>query len=250
MVFVFSGTGNSQYVARRIAAALGHEVRSINDALRGAGLATAGLPSAEALVFVCPTYAWRLPRAVCDWIARTDFGPGREAYFVLTCGAEIGNAAPYIEALCRRRRLAYRGCAQVVMPENYIVLFDAPAPAEAHAIVEGATATIDDIARRIVRGDDLVPPHATPIDRIKSGLANPLFYALCVKTMTPRASAACVGCGACVSRCPFENVRLEEGRPVWGNRCTHCMACVSICPHAAIECGPRTKGKMRYRFPG
>ena len=34
MVFYFTGTGNSRYIARRIAAALGDEVLSINERIR------------------------------------------------------------------------------------------------------------------------------------------------------------------------------------------------------------------------
>lgn len=249
MVFVFSGTGNSLHVARRIAAALGQEVRSVNDALAGRGLATAGLAPSEPLVFVSPTYAWRLPRVVRDWIECTEFGPAREAYFVLTCGGEIGNAASYLDALCRRKRLAYRGCAQVVMPDNYVVLFEAPSDDEARRIVAEADGAVDLVAQRIARGDDLVPPKATLAARIKSGPVNALFYAAYVKSLKPSATDACVGCGACVALCPLGNIALEDGKPVWGARCTHCMACVSGCPQGAVECGEHTRGRRRYRFP-
>ena len=44
----------------------------------------------------------------------------------MTCGSEIGNAARYNQALCRKKGLRHRGTLPVVMPENYIALFDAP----------------------------------------------------------------------------------------------------------------------------
>ena len=74
MIFAFSGTGNSSYVARRIAEVTGHQVRSINDALAGRGLAAMPASPMEPLVFVAPTYAWQLPHVVRDWIERSDFG--------------------------------------------------------------------------------------------------------------------------------------------------------------------------------
>ena len=253
VVFVFSGTGNSAYVADRIAEVLGQEVRSINDVLRGRGLSTTGLSSTEPLVFVSPTYAWQLPRVVRDWIERTDFGSWREAYFVLTCGGEIGNAMPVLRRLCKGKRMAYRGCAQIVMPDNYIVMFEAPGEEESRRIVAAAEPTILEVAGRIARGDDLIDPRPSLADRIKSGPVNAAFNGLYIRSMHPCASDACVGCGACVGMCPLENIRLEDGRPVWGAHCTHCMACVSGCPHEAVEVGKngkQTRGKRRYRFPG
>ena len=52
-----------------------------------------------------------------------------------------------------------------------------------------------------------------------------------------RATDACIGCGKCVELCPLNNIRLENGKPVWGKHCTHCMACICYCPKEAIEYG-------------
>ena len=47
---------------------------------------------------------------------------------------------------------------------------------------------------------------------------------------------------------PLNNIRLENGKPVWGKHCTHCMACICYCPKEAIEYGKKSKGKPRYHF--
>ena len=44
----------------------------------------------------------------------------------MTCGSEIGNAEKYLRELCAKSTW-FRGVLQVVMPENYIALFSAPA---------------------------------------------------------------------------------------------------------------------------
>lgn len=46
----------------------------------------------------------------------------------------------------------------------------------------------------------------------------------------------------------LNNIRLENGKPVWGKNCTHCMACICYCPKEAIEYGEKSKGKPRYHF--
>ena len=68
-----------------------------------------------------------------------------------------------------------------------------------------------------------------------SGPVNPAFYRFFVKADAFRATDACIECGKCVERCPLNNIRLENGKPVWGKHCTHCMACICDCPKEAIE---------------
>lgn len=74
------------------------------------------------------------------------------------------------------------------------------------------------------------------------------FYRFFVKADAFRATDACIGCGKCVELCPLNNIRLENGKPVWGKNCTHCMACICHCPKEAIEYGKKSKGKPRYHF--
>ena len=85
-------------------------------------------------------------------------------------------------------------------------------------------------------------------DRFLSGPVNPLFYRFFVKANAFRAGSGCVGCGRCAEKCPMNNIRLQNGKPLWGGRCTHCMACIGYCPTEAIEYGKKSVGKPRYHF--
>ena len=97
MVLYFTGTGNSRYIAQRIAEALGDELLSMNDRIKAGD--TSPVTSDERLIIVTPTYAWRIPRIVRDHLAETDCSCGAQAWFVMTCGSEIGSAAKYNHAL-------------------------------------------------------------------------------------------------------------------------------------------------------
>ena len=69
--------------------------------------------------------------------------------------------------------------------------------------------------------------------------------------MSPKhfyATDSCISCKRCEKVCPVDNVKLREGRPVWGKNCTHCMACICYCPQEVIEYGKKSVGKPRYRF--
>lgn len=54
----------------------------------------------------------------------------------MNCGSEIGNASKYNSSLAERKHLCYMGTSQILMPENYIAMFDAPQAEEARKIVK------------------------------------------------------------------------------------------------------------------
>lgn len=44
----------------------------------------------------------------------------------------------------------------------------------------------------------------------------------------------CIGCGACVDRCPFDAIEMINGKAVIGEACRICGACIKVCPVEAI----------------
>ena len=129
MVLYFTGTGNSRHIAERITHALNDTLISLNDRIKSGDITPLAVNGR--LVLVMPTYAWRIPRIVRDHLLRTELRGARETWFVMDCGSEIGNAAKYNRALCREKGLVYMGTAQIVMPENFIAMFNAPTVEEA-----------------------------------------------------------------------------------------------------------------------
>ena len=246
MILCYSGTGNSRYVAKRIAAVLSDEILSMNDRIKAGD--TSPVEANERLIIVTPTYAWRIPRIVRDWLTKTEFPGAKRVWFVMTCGSEIGNAAQYNLALCREKQLTYMGTAQIIMPENYIAMFDAPQADEARQIVARAEPDIDRAATAIAANQAFPPPRDNLYDRFMSGPVNPIFYSFCVKAKVFTASDACIGCGKCAALCPTNNITIQNGKPVWGGDCTHCMACICYCPAEAIEYGKKSLGKPRYHY--
>ena len=246
MVLYFSGTGNSKYVAKRIADALGDTLLSMNERIKAVDASAVGC--GERLVIVTPTYAWRIPRIVRDWLLKTDFPGAKRAWFVMTCGSEIGNAAGFNHELCQAKGLAYEGTVQIIMPENYIAMFNAPQADEARAIVAKAEPDIKRAIAAIAADQAVAPPRRSLIDRFMSSAVNPLFYPLFVKSSAFTVNSKCVGCGQCVSLCPMNNIALKNGKPSWGKDCTHCMACICYCPTEAIEYGKKSLGKPKYHF--
>lgn len=146
MVLYYSGTGNSKYIAKCIASVLETDCLNLNERIKAED--TSSVQTEENVILVTPTYAWRIPHIVSGWLGKAELVGAKRIWFVMDCGSEIGNAAKYNRELAARKALTYMGTAQIVMPENYIVLFSAPDKQEAKAIVEnqsplsGASSTV------------------------------------------------------------------------------------------------------------
>lgn len=247
MILCFSGTGNSRYCADFLADCLKDDVMDLFPVLRNGG--ATDFHSDRPWVFVTPTYAWQVPHLVQDFLRTAHFSGSRQVYFVMTCGSDTGDAPKKNTALCQELGLHCMGTLEVVMPENYIALFDAPEEPQALEIIRAAQPVLKSGAAKIAAGEVLTPhPHRAG-DGLKSGLVNRAFYPLMVKAKAFTVSDACIHCGKCADTCVTSNIELVNGKPVWGSKCTHCMACICGCPAGAIEYGTRSLGKPRYQCP-
>lgn len=247
MILFFTGTGNSEYAARRIGRITGETPVSLVNRIRSGD--TSPLESETPWVVCAPIYAWQMPRIVRDHIAATELRGSRDVYFVLTCGGDTGNADKYARRLCESKGLNFRGLARVVMPENYIAMFSAPDEDEARRIVERAVPGIDGAAELIKEGRDLPPVKKGPLAGFLSAAVNKGFYASAIRDKDFFTTDACISCGLCARVCPLGNIELRDGRPVWKGNCTQCMSCICRCPVKAIEFGKKSVGKPRYICP-
>lgn len=244
MILFFSGTGNSAYTAKRIGKAIGDEVVDLFQKIRDNDCSE--IYTERPLVFVVPTYAWRIPRIVQKWIEHTPFRGNRNLYFVLTCGGNIGNAGKYLAGLCRKKEMNDCGCMGIIMPENYIALFSTPSQEEAAQIIARAEPAIEQAIRHIQAGTPFPRTEISFKDVINSGIVNDLFYPLFVHSKKFYATSRCISCGKCAKVCPMNNIRMDHGKPLWKKHCTHCMACICRCPEEAIEYGRHSRGLPRY----
>lgn len=247
MIYYFTGTGNSEFVAKRIAARLNLETVPVYERIRDGEKLSAA--KGETLIFVTPTHCYRVPHIVEDWICAGELNEGCRAYFVLTCGSDMGNAEKHARELCEKAGLEFMGIGEVVMPENYVAMFAVPEADEAKEIVRLAAPVIDKLAECIAKREKIPSKRVNIFDSFKSGPVNPMFYGVCVKDKKFCATDACIGCGKCANTCITHNIKLVDGKPQWLGNCIHCMRCICDCPESAIEYGRASKGKPRYHCP-
>lgn len=245
MVVYFTGTGNSRYCAQLLAHKLDDEIIDAKPFIRD-GIA-AELISEKPWVFVGPTYAWQMAHVFVDFIRSASFAGSTDAYFFLTCGGSIGGAGEYMRTLCEEKGFNYKGTSPVVMPENYVAMFEVPDETTSRRIVNIAAQRLDKRAELIARGEMLPEGKRKVSDKIMSGAVNKGFYKYFVNAKKFYTTDACIGCGKCAELCPLNNISISDGKVSWGDKCTHCMACICYCPTEAIEHGKASVGKRRYR---
>lgn len=244
MILYFSGTGNSRHMALKLSEMTGDkEVVDMGEMIKNRQ--SGEFESERPYVFAVPTYGWRVPRIVREFILKSKFSGSKKAYFVLTCGDSTGNAAKHAEKLCKEKGFTYMGCAEVKMPENYIALFAIPDKETSARLIKNAECTAEKLSTKISAGERF-EEKTSIIGAIESGIVNDVFYKFIVKSKGFRVTDDCIGCGLCEKLCPLNNISIVDGKPTWGQDCTHCMACICRCPKEAIEYKNASVGKRRY----
>lgn len=245
MIVYFTGTGNSRYCAQLLADKLEDEIIDSRPFMKS-GIA-AELISEKPWVFVGPVYAWQMAHVFVDFIRAGSFFGSSDAYFVITCGGDIGGAGEYMKALCEEKGFNYKGTHGAVMPENYVAMFSVPDEEKSRRIVNIAAKRLEKRAELIKAGECFPADKGGIKNKFLSGPVNKGFYKGFVNDKKFYTTDKCVSCGKCARLCPLNNICLSEGKVLWGGNCTHCMACICYCPTGAIEYGKASIGKRRYK---
>ncbi len=241
MIYYFSATGNSAWVARQIAAATGDRARSII-ADDGDFLVPEPIEADETLGLVFPVHAWSAPGLFLEFIDQLSVDPTAFVFAVCTYGDSPGAALKWL-AKSVRLDSGYG----IAMPNSYIPLFNVDEHGPAAKKIAQAKEALPIICAQITRKESVFPIRDKAPDRWLTRFIPPLFK-LISKDKKFKADDSCVSCGRCVSVCPTRNIHLDPIKPTWNGNCVHCMACIHHCPVEAIQYGNRTRRRGRYVF--
>ena len=246
MIFYFSGTGNSLWVARQLA----EELQECLVPMAEYSGDVLELKPGEKVGFVFPVYAWAPPVLVLDFIRKVKMDKPAYLYFVCTCGDDTGKTAEVFEKSLKKRGWRCDAGYSVTMPNTYVSLpgFDVDGKELEGYKVKNAKARVAFIAGEIKNSlkMDKYNCHEGAVPFLKTYAIRPLFNAFLMSPKPFHATDACVSCGLCEKRCPVHNIKVE-GKPQWGADCTMCLACYHACPHHAIHYGGKTLSKGQYK---
>lgn len=254
MIFYFTGTGNSLWVARGLSEALGEPLISIADELHREeeDLAYPVRPD-ERILFVYPVHSWGPAVPVVRFVSRLTFTgyAGQPVYSVSTCGDECGYTDRLIGKALGKRGVSLTAAYAVIMPNNYILLpgFDVDGKEVEERKLQEAPARVAEIAEAIREHRQEALYQTGSMPGLKSYGIYPLFVHLAIGSNSFRVTDVCISCGLCERICPTGTIRLRAGKPVWADTCVQCVACIHRCPVRAIEYGKGTLKKGRYHHP-
>ena len=273
MIFYFSGTGNTKWVASQIADAIGEEMLYIPDLIRK-GQYEYEWHEGERIGFCFPTHGWQPPRIVREFISklRVSRPPHPDGHpfcsegevfcwALTTCGDNMGEAMTILNKDLAKnpqlnaadgRPLQAETLFSVIMPESYVCLpFMKTDTKEKEAMkIEMATLQLPHIIQMIEerrRGIEELEKGATP--RLYSYVIGGYFNK---RMITDRKfivdEDVCIKCGKCAKVCPVDNIKGTP--PAWlhNGRCTCCLACYHHCPVHAINYGSITRKREQYYF--
>lgn len=234
MIFYFSGTGNSKWVAEELA-------KQIDDtAMDLITVGKAPIVPLDTFGLVFPIYAWGIPEPVRLFL---NSATGRSAFSFAICtyGEDAGHAMKDLKSL-----YPFNSTYSIVMPNNYIIGYDVdPAEVIQHKIAS-AKIQFQTIAKEVQNQQSVNKVTEGSLPRLKSLLISPLFDRFARRTKPFYATSECISCGLCARNCPTQTIKLIDGKPQWGDHCYQCTACINHCPVQAIQFGKSTINRGRY----
>lgn len=237
MIFYFTGTGNSLYVAK----SLDEERVSIPQVVNSEPLDF----TAEKIGVVCPIYGHEMPAMVKDFLRKSTFHTDY-LYVVLTYGKRHANAVELA-----RRVLAESGkqadyITTILMVNNFLPIFDMNEETKIDKQVEQQLAIIKDDITTKKKSIQTV----TLQDReAHNGYLSLVKNAPETVWADFKVTDDCIGCGICTKVCPAGCIHLENQKAINNyENCQACYACIHACPKFAIRLNiPEINQNARYR---
>mgnify|MGYP003308168067 CR=1 FL=1 len=248
MIFWFSGTGNSKYVANKLSILLNDRLENIAQYNEECKLA-----DFEKLIFIFPIYSWGIPPIVSKFIDSLNIKNFRNNYIsmICTCGDEVAKAPEMFLKLMKKKNLNVNSIFSVTMPNNYVLLpgFDVDTEEVERNKIEKVDQRIEHISKLLNQNIEIIDVVRGSIPTIKTTLIYPLFKKWGIFPSKWFSTNKCLSCGLCKNNCPIGNITVDaKGKPIWGKNCISCLACFHICPTNAVQYGKLTKGKGQYFF--
>jgi ferredoxin len=263
LILYFSGTGNTDYVARYLADRLDRgrvdvDLRSVE------WQPPENVSSFDLLALGFPVYAGDSPGFVQTYLEQLPLGQNRGAFVFCTKGAYAASAVRL-----NLQRLAMRGYVSllggdVIMPGTDGLSMISKNSWMARKALQKDYDQLKDANRLVeqMNGVLLELAEGSPIEalriplppQLKMTLSDRLWAYLYRATESwararLHADDRCEGCALCARICPVDNVTVREGHAHFEDRCILCLRCLHSCPQEAIQIGKLTSGKFRWKGP-
>lgn len=246
MIFYFTATGNSKFIAERIAVQTGDRIIDIAKCI-GSDRFSFDLAPDEAVGIVIPVYFRGIPMIVAEFLQKLSIAKKTEtySYVVLNSGGTEAEAEKFIPSSFQAKAIF-----DVAAVSNYVSTIKIGSEESIKERLDMAEDEIDEIIEHIKNKHSGVFKNHTN-SRYPS-LAASLIYPIYKhgrKTTKFTVNESCIGCKLCEKVCPRKIIKIKNGKPVWtASQCEICLGCLHRCPVAAINYG-KSAVNGRYLNP-
>ena len=245
LVFYFTATGNSLFVAKQFSDA----PLSIPQELKKSDLNY----EADEIGFVCPDYAGAIPKIVREFVAKAKFN-APYIFSVITFGNACVNVAEYWDEYCKGKGVRNNYIQPILMVDNYLPVFD----------MNQQMAIDKHVDENLAKILEDVGAHKNHIAEPEMGMFNKEMlkgmqdqhFSMTAERLVELKKDRCVECMTCEKVCPHKNFRLGAGGVEFSGDCEYCLACVQNCPQKALTLRSAREGwpgernpEARYRHP-
>ncbi len=247
-IFYFSGTGNTEYIARYI-----HEKLISSEIFNIEMVQEFDYSQYEEFIIGFPVYACDIPIIMKSFLKQFP-NEKKKLYLFATKGIYSGNALQNAYKILKKKGYILFGKISLVMPGS-----------DGLAMMKKDSKML----KKMINKDF---HHIKKLDnwineKVKTGQTkeimwfNPLnylvyylmkgFYRIFENKIKHKyhVDDSCVHCHLCEKNCPVSNITVTNLSVEFGDHCLLCMRCIHQCPNEAIQIGKITRGKYRYKGP-
>lgn len=229
-LYFFSGTGNTYYIAKKIA-------ESIPDSnlipINNLDLSKEINSTSKIVGIIFPIYFLDAPEIVKTFVSKLNVSSSSYVFLYENFGLQGGNALSNCSKILEAKNIKVSNSFSVALPDNSIIF---PTPNEkiqpmldsAESLIQSA---IDDIKSLKIG--------AIPKKKFASNFVSKIMISASKSYLGFNDfkvdNSKCNGCSICAKVCPMKNIELKENVPMFKDNCQTCFACIHYCPNEAIK---------------
>lgn len=243
-IYLFSGTGNTEMVARAFAEELRNkgiscDVKRIED--------NVDIEYYDYVGIAYPIHAFTAPENVLEFASRLPIHPSK-VFFIKTGGEALfynNYSSGRLKEILEQKGYDVISDYFYVMPYNMLYRHT---QSMADKMWFTAQRKVNKDVEEFVQGNYTTVKDESMVSFIFRNIEQP-FMGINGKAFKVNREN-CVNCGACVAGCPRKNISIVDGRFVFGDSCIGCVRCSFNCPTNAINIGLINFWKVngKYKF--
>lgn len=238
IIYTFSGTGNTKKIANLYAEEFRKNDVSVTVFDIFEGCTVIDPNSYDYVGIAYPIHGFNAPKIVLDFAKKLPPAIAPKNYFVLKSSGEplqINNISSLLlHSVLKKKGYVSSGEYHYVMPYNMIFRHT---DEKAAKMYKTAKQLCQIEAREVLQNK---PHHLRkiPFGNVIAGIFRIEHIAMKVNGRFFRVDQdKCIACGKCIKNCPSNNIRIENGKFVFGGDCLMCAKCSFNCPTDAFNIG-------------